>query len=56
MATPTAKKVYVVDAGRFSTLVEAAAEFTRVFGFTMPWNGNLVQQETLRLCRRTPEV
>jgi RNAse (barnase) inhibitor barstar len=41
MANPTTKKVYVVDASRFSTLVETAAEFTRVLGLTMPWNGNL---------------
>jgi hypothetical protein len=41
MATSTTKKVYVVDGSRFSTLVETAAEFTRVLGLTMPWNGNL---------------
>lgn len=38
--TPT-KIVYVVDGTRFSTLVEAAAEFTAVLGLAMPWNGNL---------------
>lgn len=41
MATSTPKKVYVVDGTRFSTLVETAAEFTRILGLTMPWNGNL---------------
>ena len=37
----TPRKVYLVDGGRFSTLAETAAEFTRVLGLTMPWNGNL---------------
>ena len=40
MTTSTTKKIYVVDGSRFSTLAEAGAEFTQVFGFTMPWNGN----------------
>jgi hypothetical protein len=41
MDTSTTKKVYVVDGSQFSTLAECAAEFTRVLGLTMPWNGNL---------------
>ena len=41
MSTSTTKKVYTVDGSRFSTLAECAAEFTRVLGLTMPWNGNL---------------
>jgi hypothetical protein len=41
MDTSTTKKVYTVDGSRFSTLTECAAEFTRVLGLTMPWNGNL---------------
>ena len=41
MNTSTTKKIYIVDGNRFTTLGEAAAEFTRVFGLTMPWNGNL---------------
>ena len=41
MSTSTTRKVYVVDGSRFSTLAECAAEFTRVLGLTMPWNGNL---------------
>jgi hypothetical protein len=41
MDTSTTKKVYVVDGSRFSTLAECSAEFTRVLGLTMPWNGNL---------------
>jgi hypothetical protein len=41
MSTSTTKKVYVVDGSRFSTLGECAAEFTRVLGLTMPWDGNL---------------
>ena len=40
--TPWAtKKEYVVDGSQFSTLAETAAEFTRVLGLVMPWNGNL---------------
>jgi hypothetical protein len=35
------KKEYVVDGARFDTLADAAAEFTRVLGLTMPWQGNL---------------
>jgi RNAse (barnase) inhibitor barstar len=35
------KKEYVVDGARFDTLEDAAAEFTRVLGLTMPWQGNL---------------
>jgi hypothetical protein len=41
MDTSTTKKVYAVDGSRFSTLAECAAEFTRVLGWTTPWNGNL---------------
>jgi hypothetical protein len=41
MTIPTTKRVYVVDGSRFATLAEAAAEFTRVLGLTMPWSGNL---------------
>ena len=41
MDTSTTKKVYVVDGSQFTTLAEAAAEFTRVLGITPPWNGNL---------------
>src|SRR5438132_14027248 len=41
MATSTTKKIYVVDGSNFSTLAEAAVEFTLVLGLTMPWNGNL---------------
>ena len=41
MGTSTTKKVYAVDGARFSTLAECAAEFTRVLGLTMPWDGNL---------------
>lgn len=41
MSTSTTKRVYAVDGSRFSTLAECAAEFTRVLGLTMPWNGNL---------------
>jgi hypothetical protein len=41
MDTSTTKKIYTVDGSRFSTLVECAAEFTRVLELTMPWNGNL---------------
>jgi hypothetical protein len=41
MNTSTTKKVYTVDGSRFSTLAECAAEFTRVLGLTVPWNGNL---------------
>ena len=40
MTTSTTKKIFVVDGSRFSTLAEAAEEFTQVLGFTMPWNGN----------------
>lgn len=35
------KKQYIVDGDRFVTLEDAAAEFTRVLGLTMPWHGNL---------------
>jgi hypothetical protein len=35
------RKEYVVDGTRFGTLQDAAAEFTRVLGLTMPWRGNL---------------
>ena len=35
------KKDYVVDGARFATLDDAAAEFTRALGLTMPWQGNL---------------
>jgi hypothetical protein len=41
MASSTTKKLYVVDGTRFETLAEAADEFTRVLGLTMPWQGNL---------------
>jgi RNAse (barnase) inhibitor barstar len=41
MDISTTKKVYVVDGSQFTTLAEAAAEFTRVLGLAMPWNGNL---------------
>ena len=35
------KKTYIVDGTKFSTLAEAATEFTQVLGLTIPWNGNL---------------
>lgn len=35
------KKNYTVDGSRFSTLAEAAVEFTQALGLTTPWNGNL---------------
>jgi hypothetical protein len=35
------KREYTVDGGRFDTLGQAAEEFTRTLGWTMPWNGNL---------------
>src|SRR5258708_33663722 len=35
------KKEYVVEGARFDTFDDAAAEFTRVLGLTMPWHGNL---------------
>src|ERR1700679_2893122 len=41
MANSNSKSVCVVDGSQFSTLVEAAAEFTRALGLTTPWNGNL---------------
>jgi hypothetical protein len=41
MTSSTTKRVYVVDGCRFTTLVEAADEFTRVLGLTSPWHGNL---------------
>lgn len=41
MATSITKKIYVIDGSRFSTLSEAAAEFTRALGLTTPWGGNL---------------
>jgi Barstar (barnase inhibitor) len=41
MTPSITKKEYVVDGSRFSTLAETTAEFTRVLGLAMPWNGNL---------------
>jgi hypothetical protein len=41
MAISTTKRVYVVGRSGLSTLAEAAAEFTRILGFTTPWNGDL---------------
>jgi len=41
MTISSAKKVYVVDGSRFSTLPEAAVEFTQALGLVEPWNGNL---------------
>jgi hypothetical protein len=41
MNTLGAKKIYIVDGTTFNTLAEAAIEFTRVLGLTMPWDGNL---------------
>ena len=35
------RKQFIVDGARFSTLSEAAAEFTRALGFTTTWHGNL---------------
>jgi hypothetical protein len=35
------KREYAVDGGRFDTLDQAAEEFTRALGLTMPWHGNL---------------
>lgn len=41
MTISSNKKVYIVDGSRFSTLSEAAVEFTRVLGLSESWNGNL---------------
>jgi RNAse (barnase) inhibitor barstar len=41
MASSTSKKILVIDGSRFSTLAEAAVEFTTVLGLTTPWRGNL---------------
>jgi RNAse (barnase) inhibitor barstar len=32
---------HVLDGSKFSTLSEAASEFTSALGFTAPWTGNL---------------
>lgn len=51
------KKAYRIDGRRFSTLAEGAAEFTRVFELTMPWNGNLdAFNDILRGGFGTPEA
>jgi hypothetical protein len=41
MATSPSRKTFVIDGISFATLAEAAVEFTRALGFTMPWHGNL---------------
>src|SRR3954465_11766726 len=41
MSTSPSREVYIVEGSRFSPLAECAAEFTRVLGLTLPWNGNL---------------
>ena len=35
------RREYVVDGATFNTLGDAAAEFNRVLGLTMPWQGDL---------------